>query len=86
MIRGEQAKIMKTDSADSKRADKVVTSTPAPRFYGETVTLAEHQLLKRVRQLAKKDGMVVVVLTIVDRDAMGLQMLGEAERLGSDNE
>ncbi len=42
--------------------------TPPQKFYTETVTLAEHQLLKRVRQLCNAGGgPVIIQLEIVTR-------------------
>jgi hypothetical protein len=46
------------------------SSSPAPRFYTETVTLAEHQLLKRIRQLCKNDGTVILIIEIVTREKL----------------
>lgn len=51
------------------------TSTPAPQFHTITVTLPEHQLLKRVRQLANLAGTngraIMLVLEIVSREQIG---------------
>ena len=47
-----------------------MTSTPPPKFYTETVTLAEHQLLKRIRQLCKEDGTVILIIEIETREEM----------------
>lgn len=42
--------------------------TPLSKFYTETCTLAEHQLLKRVRQLCKGNGgPIIIQLEIVTR-------------------
>jgi hypothetical protein len=42
-------------------------ATPAPKFYTDTLTLAEFQLLKRIRQLCKRDGTVILLIEIIDR-------------------
>jgi len=47
-----------------------MTSTPIPKFYTETVTLAEHQLLKRIRQLCKRDGTVILIIEIATREEL----------------
>ncbi|MGD8501171.1 MAG: hypothetical protein PVJ86_11020 [Phycisphaerales bacterium] len=46
------------------------TATPAPRFYAESLTLAEHQLLKRIRQLCRRDGTVILILEIENRNSL----------------
>lgn len=43
-------------------------ATPAPKFSVESLTLAEHQLLKRIRQLCKRDGMVILIIEIENRN------------------
>lgn len=47
----------------------VITATPQPRFYPESCTLAEHQILKRIRQLVRK-GRSILILEIVSRDSV----------------
>jgi hypothetical protein len=43
-------------------------ATPAPKFYTDTLTLAEHLLLKRIRQLCRIDGTVILILEIENRN------------------
>jgi hypothetical protein len=45
-------------------------ATPAPKFYTDTLTLAEHQLFKRIRQLCKRDGTVILILEIENRNSL----------------
>jgi hypothetical protein len=45
-----------------------LTATPTPKFYTESLTLAEHQLIMRIRQLCKRDGTVILLIEIIDRE------------------
>lgn len=45
-------------------------ATPAPKFYTDTLTLAEHQLLMRIRQLCRRDGTVILFIEIANREEM----------------
>lgn len=47
---------------------KYVTAMPTPRFYQETCTLAEHKLLKRVRQISNSEQRTILIFEIVSRD------------------
>lgn len=46
---------------------KYVTATPIPRFYPETCTLAEHKLLKRVRQISNSEQRTILIFEIINR-------------------
>jgi hypothetical protein len=51
------------------------TTVQPPQFHTITVTLAEHQLLKRIRQLANLAGTsrhaIILMLEIVSREQIG---------------
>lgn len=47
------------------------TETPRTAWFTVTVTLAEHQLLKRVRQLCHQGG-ATVLLEIIDRHELSV--------------
>jgi len=47
------------------------TETPRVAWFTETVTLAEHQLLKRVRQLCHQGG-TTVLLEIISRHELSV--------------
>lgn len=45
-------------------------ATPTPKFYTESLTLAEHQLLMRIRQLCRRDGTIILFIEIASREEM----------------
>lgn len=47
---------------------KYITVTPEPKFYRETCTLTEHQLLKRIRQIANGMRRTILIFEIISRD------------------